>query len=109
MNQWHRSHLPAEIPVYPPMADRLTGQQYLQQIRETLNKNPVTVTGLRQAKNLSSWHSTPEPFRKLVARAAGLPVDVSDKLDKDLSESEKTAIRDAARRLKERADTLFAL
>lgn len=109
MNQWHPSHVPAEIPVYPPMSDRLTGQQYLQQIRETLNKNPVTVTGLRQAKNPHSWHSTPEPFRKLVTRAAGLPLDVSDKLDKDLSESEKTAIRDAARRLKERADTLFAL
>lgn len=109
MNQWHRSHLPAEIPVYPPMADRVTGKQYLEQIRETLKKTPVTVTGLRKAKNPHSWHDTPEPFRKLVSRAAGLPLDVVAKLDRDLSEAEKAAIRDAARRLKERADSLFAL
>lgn len=55
------------------------------------------------------WRNTPEPFRRLVARAAGLAEDVVAKVDRELTESEKAAIRAAAGRLKERAEGLFAI
>lgn len=60
-------------------------------------------------KTCGCWRETPEPFRKLVARSAGLPLDVADKFDRDLTETEKAMIRAAAGRLKERADALFSL
>lgn len=60
-------------------------------------------------RDFAAWHNTPEPFRRLVARSAGLAADVVQKLDRDLTEMEKAAIRAAASRLKERADALFAL
>jgi hypothetical protein len=60
-------------------------------------------------KASSGWRDAPEPFRKLIARSAGLPLGVVAKMDRDLSETEKSMIRNAAARLKERADALFAL
>jgi hypothetical protein len=60
-------------------------------------------------KPSSSWHAVPEAFRKLVARAAGLPAEVVGKLDRELTEQEKAKIRAAAHRLHDRAEELFAI
>jgi hypothetical protein len=69
-----------------------------------------TSEAARKTSGLSScWRETPESFRKLIVRSAGLPADVVGKLDRDLTETEKAMIRAAAKRLKERADALFAL
>lgn len=107
MNAWHPSHLPAAIPQLPPVTDRQAGLEALQAIKSQLRK-PVTVTE-RKFPKFDSWSATPEAFRRMVARAALLSPEVADKLDRDLTEQEKAAIREAARRLKERADALFAI
>lgn len=46
-----------------------------------------------------SWADLPGPFKALMARAAGLPEAVREKVDRDLSEAEKAALRAAADRL----------
>lgn len=107
MNVWHASHLPAQLPPPPTVTDRGAGKQALEAIKSQLRK-PVTVTETRTPK-FFSWTNTPEAFRRLVAKAAVLPEAVVHKLDRDLTELEKAAIREAARRLRERADQLFAI
>ncbi len=106
MNQWHASHLPAQLPVLPSVTDKKAGNRALECLRGQLRR-PVPAPERQPV--FFSWSNTPEAFRRLVARAALLPADVVDKLDRDLSEPEKAAIREAARRLRERADALFAI
>ncbi len=106
MNVWHQSHQPAVIPALSPVTDREAGNRALQALKGQLRR-PVSAPERQPA--YFSWSNTPEAFRRLVARAALLGPEVVDKLDRDLSESEKAAIREAARRLRERADALFAI
>jgi hypothetical protein len=103
---WHPSHLPAAV---PPVA-RGPSEEGRLALRACLSL--VTRPGPaahRAPCRISSWCDTPEPFRKLIARAAQLDGAVVAKADRELTETEKAAIRAAAQRLKERADALFAL
>lgn len=106
MNTWHQSHLPAQLPALPSVTDKQAGNRALEVLRGQLRR---PVRAAERAPVFFSWSNTPEAFRRLVARAALLSEDVVHKLDRDLSEPEKAAIREAARRLRERADQLFAI
>jgi hypothetical protein len=46
-----------------------------------------------------SWHETPVKYRRIICHLACLPSDVADKMDRDLTESEKVLLRAAARDL----------
>jgi hypothetical protein len=107
LDKWHPSHLPAQLPA-ADFSPTESGRKYL---KDLLDKTaPVAKKTHSKPSGLTScWKDTPEPFRKLVARAAGLDASVVAKADRDLTEAEKAAIRGAAKRLKERADALFAL
>lgn len=107
INAWHPSHVPSAIPQLPTGRTAIgcnalcTAKLLITPRRHT--KAP------RTAQSCGGWRDTPESFRRLVARSAGLELAVVDKLDRELSEAEKAAIRLAARRLRDRADALFAL
>lgn len=45
------------------------------------------------------WRATPELYRRIIVRCAGLPADVVGKIDRDLTESEKALLRAAIRDL----------
>jgi hypothetical protein len=103
---WHPSFTKAEPPALPEITD--TGRQHLQAALSMCQRQGPK-SARPEVKPLTCWKETPEPFRRLVARSAGLPLDVVHKIDRELSETEKAMIRAAAARLKERADALFAL
>jgi hypothetical protein len=87
-----------------------TARQHITSCLLTLKKRSAAAkTPAAARKTCGCWRETPEPFRKLLARSAGLSLDVVSKFDRDLTETEKTMIRSAAARLKERADALVAL
>lgn len=60
-------------------------------------------------KSFSSWHDTPELYRRMVAHAAGLGRDVVDKVDRDLTEQEKAMLRIAAADMRTVLSSLVAL
>jgi hypothetical protein len=94
---WHESQRPAKLPVVPAATD--TGRQALAKIR-ALCPSKITSRddcGRVALRNSVCWHDTPELYRKHLARLAGLPLDVAAKLDRDLTESEKSLLRAAAR------------
>jgi hypothetical protein len=106
LNAWHPSHLARQLPSVGngPTA---AGRECLAGVRQLIRQptKPPTPSKIAAA----AWRSTPEPFRRLVARAAGLSLDVVKKQDRELTETEKALIRAAAQRLRERADALFAI
>ncbi|WP_151446748.1 hypothetical protein [Lacisediminimonas profundi] len=104
---WHPSWLDAKPPEIPEITCRDHGRSVLAKTLEEMRKPPVRIG--RIPKNLNCWHDTPEPFRKLICRAASLDIAVISKLDRDLTELEKAAIRGAAQRLRDRAEALFAI
>ena len=106
---YHPSFEPASPAVLPSPTDE--GREKLRQIldlarlAEKLDRRQAE----KRVRISTGWRDTPEAFRRLVARSAALPDDVVGKLDRDLSEAEKVAIRAAAKRLRDRADALFAI
>ena len=109
LDAWHPSHVPFSKPS-PVCAPTETGRTALQSIRQIIptSSKPLK-THSERVSNPRCWSDTPAPFKKLVARSAGLDSAVCDKYDRDLSESEKAAIRQAASRLAKLADRMFAL
>jgi hypothetical protein len=63
----------------------------------------------RKSYVMPCWHDVPDLYRKMIAHAAGLQREVVDKLDRDLTEQEKAALRIAARTLTEVAGRLVSL
>jgi hypothetical protein len=77
------------------------GLHYLEQIKE---RCAAAFSGAAARKspelaNIRCWHDTPELYRRMVARAAGLGVEVVAKFDRDLTEREKELLRSAVRDL----------
>lgn len=56
----------------------------------------------------TSWSDTPVKHRRIIAHLACLPSDISNRLDRELTESEKTLLRAAARDLYEGINGLSA-
>lgn len=81
------------------------GQQYLEQLKQP-KPSPKDDEARRQLQFLRCWHDTSKSVRFLIVRAAGLPGEVVDKNDRDLTEAEKSKIRIAAQRLRDLADSL---
>lgn len=105
---WHASHLPAAV--LPPAAHPTpTGKHFSAQLLETVKAAKASKTLHKRLIFPSCWSDTPESFKRLIARSAGLPDDVVTKSDRELSEPEKNAIRAAARRLVTRAAALLAI
>jgi alpha-ketoglutarate-dependent taurine dioxygenase len=108
VDAWHPSHLPA-ILQRQAGGPTPTGKHFSAQLLETVKAAEVAKTAAKPSIPKTSWADTPDAFKRLVARSAGLGVDVVSKNDRDLTEFEKNCIRAAAGRLKARADALFAL
>jgi len=108
-NVWHPSFLPgAQLP--PPAPKTAAGAAALQSVKSLIQPPRKPLPARQSRAGLSgAWKATPEAFRRLVARSAGLAEDVVGKVDRELTESEKAHIRAAAARLKERAEGLFAI
>lgn len=93
------------------------GAAVLQALRQNLQGDALvnSVSGkIRRSApehlaNLFCWRDTPELYRKLICRAAGVPLEVADKRDRDLSEREKVMLRAAVRDLREYCAGLGAL
>lgn len=81
------------------------GKQYLEQLKQS-KPTQKDDDARRQLQFIRCWHDTSKSVRFLIARAAGLPGEVVDKNDRDLTEAEKTKIRIAAQRLRDLADSL---
>jgi hypothetical protein len=104
--KWHPSYAPAAPAPLPDFSE--SNRERVKAVLSICRRQGPK-TARQDVKPARSWSETPEPFKRLVARAAGLSQDVVGKVDRDLSETEKALIRLAAARLKERADALFAL
>lgn len=110
-NVWHPSHQMANPSNFQLGSCTEAGRAALAAIKSQIHPPREQHATPRPAVRGvgSSWRNAPEAFRRLVARAAGLSLDVVAKVDRELTESEKAAIRAAAARLKERAEGLFAI
>lgn len=107
---WHESF---QVPkLAPPAPKTECGMQQLEAIKQMAKQTciaKVISDRSNQFKALSCWKDSDEAFKRLVSRSAGLPVDVVSKLDRDLTEAEKVAIRAAVKRLSEKAAALAFL
>lgn len=98
VDAWHPSHRPAAPPVIdirPTDAGRQVLQELLTTCRSTDKPTPISYPSRK-----SSWYATPAGLRRLLAKAARLDESVANKMDIQLTESEKAALRGAALRLK---------
>jgi hypothetical protein len=105
---WHSSYAPASLPP-PPAPATPVGREHLQTVKSICRKPKPPQEGRVAFKSRTSWSDTPEGFKRLLARSAGLDAAVCDKHDRDLTEIEKAAIRAAAGRLVKLAEQVFAI
>jgi hypothetical protein len=97
VNLWHESQRPAAPPHFdePPTDKGREALRHALSICSTVKPAPAA-----QPSRKSSWYATPIGLRRLLAKAARLDVAVAEKMDIQLTESEKAALRGAALRLK---------
>lgn len=103
----HMSHAPANLPPAPCGKTPL-GMEYLQSLRQR-SVSPVVATPARRPVNLTCWKDTPQLYRRMLATAAGLSADVVNKIDRDLTETEKVMLRSAATDLRDHLNGLVSL
>lgn len=112
VNRWHESFGMA-TPAVLPCTRTETGLRSLAQVRAMVAQFREKQAGTAQERRALAasccWHDTPELYRVMIARAAGLGPEVVGKLDRDLSEREKAFLRAAVRDLRARLDGLGAL
>lgn len=105
-NAWHPSHRQSSVrPLNEPATS--IGRQYLASLL-ALRKAPAP-RALRKAKIITCWHDSPQAIRWMVVRMAGLDKSVISKIDRDLSEVEKSKIREAARYMRDEINQLVEL
>lgn len=92
-NVWHPSFGKAAIPKNEG-GDLELGRRYLEQLKEATRPGNKA-RAARPLVNLTCWRDTPQLYRRMVVAAAGLPPEVVNKIDRDLSESEKVRMRAA--------------
>lgn len=103
--------LPARPPVVDCNVPRDEARRRLAAAKAMIKNAPPVVhdDGREQFKNITCWHNTPELYRVMVARCAGLGPDVVGKMDRDLSEREKALLRSAVRDLRDYLNSLVNL
>jgi hypothetical protein len=92
-------------------SNKETGLHYLEQIKA---RCAAAFSGAAARKspelaNIRCWHDTPELYRKMITRAAGLGAEVVVKFDRDLTEREKEMLRAAVRDLRDYTNSLVNL
>lgn len=80
----------------------------LEQARAMSSRTASTPQNRAQFIGLTSWRDTSYEYRRMLAVMASLPPSVADKTDRDLSETEKTMLRAAAKRVSEGISGLAA-
>ncbi|MES2027370.1 MAG: hypothetical protein V4448_17625 [Pseudomonadota bacterium] len=108
LNVWHPSFKGGQLPPLPS-GKTSVGVEYLAQIKaQSAKTNPVK-RDLRRPVMLTCWKDTPQLYRRMVVAAAGLSADVVNKIDRDLSETEKVMIRAAVTDLRDHLNMLVSL
>lgn len=105
-NAWHPSHQPGRIQRCTAPATP-TGRQYLATILAQSKRSAPRA--LRKAKIITCWNDSPKSIKWIVVRMAALDKTVVNKLDRDLSEVEKSKIREVARYLRDEIHQLVEL
>lgn len=111
MDRQDISHRAAVLPLLP-VSNKQAAKFHIDEIMRILKKPSEQRKNNedREAlKGISCWKDTPERYRKHIARLAGLSLDVAAKMDRDLSESEKSMIRSAARDMNGVTNRLMAM
>lgn len=112
LNVWHPSFLPVEKQVG---LTRVTEQgkreseRALQMARDMCAAAKTTARATRKPVMLTCWKDTPQLYRRMVVAAAGLSADVANKIDRDLSETEKVMIRSAVTDMRNHMNMLVSL
>lgn len=103
----HLSFRPAVFPVTQKATDY--GREQAKKALELAQQIKVAKRATIQFKKPSGWVDTPEGFKRLIARSAGLELAVCNKSDEQLTHAEKVAIRNCAAKLIEYANAVFAI
>ncbi|GGI16919.1 hypothetical protein [Oxalicibacterium faecigallinarum] len=90
----HMSHAPANLPAAPTGKTPI-GEKYLESLRQRPTAPVAARSVRRDLVSLTCWKDTPQLYRKMIARVAGLSGDVVEKRDRDLTETEKAMLRSA--------------
>lgn len=109
VNVWHNSFLPAKKQVALTRATeqgKRESERALQAARDMCAKAKSTS---RKPVMLTCWKDTPQLYRRMVVAAAGLSADVANKIDRDLSETEKVMIRSAVTDMRNHMNMLVSL
>lgn len=101
LDKWHPSFSPAKITTGVHCVTPEIERKYVDEALQILSKKREKKEELRKPVNLASWSQTPELYRRMIARVAGLSIDVVKKIDRDLTESEKVMLRAASSDLRE--------
>jgi hypothetical protein len=88
---------------------RSIGAQYLQSLKRSAAPVESPGAARKSFSSITCWKDTPQLYRKVMARVAGLSADVVEKIDRDLTETEKAMLRAAASDLRGYVDSLVRL
>ena len=109
LDAWHQSMAPARVPDLSDWHPTEAGRRTLAELRAQTRRDDAARADRRQAVPVASWPALPELYRRMVARAAGLGVEVVDRIDRDLTEREKVMLRSAASDMRAWLNTLVTL
>lgn len=105
---WHPSHAKAEVP-HLACEKTEAGRAYLNDIKGLCAAAATVKRTTRKPVMLTCWKDTPQLYRRMVVAAAGLSAEVVNKIDRDLSESEKVMIRSAVTDMRNHLNMLVSL
>lgn len=107
LNVWHPSFKGGQLPPLP-CGKTSVGLEYLKSLRSVASA-PKMPQAHRKPVMLTCWKDTPQLYRRMVVAAAGLSAEVVNKIDRDLSESEKVMIRSAVTDMRNHLNMLVSL
>ncbi len=108
---WHASWAPAAMPA--PAGPTEAGRQALAAIRAQVHADRregdrrVDTAGVKVER--APWVAMPHLYRRMVVAAAGLPADVVDRKDRELTEREKVMMRSAISDMRTWLESVAAL
>ena len=107
---WHASFMPAAMPAPAPATE--AGRRALAALRaqcrgEAPVKTKICTDGVVVER--APWVEMPHLYRRMVVAAAGLPADLVEKRDRDLTEREKVMMRSAIADMRAWLESVAAL
>jgi hypothetical protein len=107
---WHPSFMPAALPEPAPHAPTAAGLYVLAALRNQLNAEKGDAAPRRAAEVVrAAWHDMPKLYRRMVVAAAGLPAEVVDIRDRELTEHHKVMMRSAISDMRTWLESVAAL